>query len=158
MSDEFDEIAGPVRWHRSSPNAAATSDRTRFSAARLVSRLYRSADQSLRVRLLACLVKPLSTLGLVAVAAGAFTGLLRRGSPEGSTGAIDDVAQYSSQQIFELASFVEQVSPEALQQLGTMLADNPVGITAFGASAAVLLLNALRSRSLPSLSRVRRTR
>jgi hypothetical protein len=158
MSDEFDEIAGTVRRHRSSPNATSTNGRTVVSAARLVSRLYRSADQSLRARLLTCLVKPLSTLGLVAVAAGAFAGLLRRGSAEGSPVAIDDVAQYSSQQIFELASFVEQVSPEALQQLGTMLADNPVGITAFGASAAVLLLNALRSRALTSSSRVRRTR
>ena len=93
MSDEFDEIAGPVRRHRSSPNATSTNGRTVVSAARLVSRLYRSADQSLRARLLTCLVKPLSTLGLVAVASGVFTGLLRRGSAEGSPGAIDDVAQ-----------------------------------------------------------------
>ncbi|HYN58140.1 MAG TPA: hypothetical protein VET87_01120 [Rubrivivax sp.] len=76
---------------------------------------------SLRAELLARRVRPTSPLGLMAVAAGAFAGFLRRGSAAGLTGAIDDVAQYSSQQIFALASFVEQVGPEALRQVDTAL-------------------------------------
>jgi hypothetical protein len=158
MSDEFDEATGPVFHHFRSPDEGAAKERARVSAARLVARVYGSADQSLRARLLACLVRPLSPLGLLAVSAGAFAGLLRRGGAVGVTGTVEDVGQYSSQQIFELASFVEQVSPEALRQFGAMLGENPVGMTAFGASVAVLLLSALRSRSPTSSGRVRQTR
>jgi len=117
MSDEFDEADARVPWHLSSSGDAPANARTRVSAARLVCRLYRSADQSLRAKLLACLVRPLSPLGLVVVAAGAFAGFLRRGSVENLTGAIVDVAQYSSQQIFELASFVEPYFPRVAERI-----------------------------------------
>jgi hypothetical protein len=157
MSDEFDDALDPVGWHRNSGAQETATTRPRTSAARLVSRLYGSANQSLRAKFLVCLVRPLSPLGLVAVATGAFAGFLRRGSTESATLTltIDGVARYSSEQIFELASFVEQVSPDALRQFAVLLSDNPFGTTAFSASAAVLLLHVLRSHPLPASSRAR---
>jgi hypothetical protein len=118
MAAEFDEATIPVRWFPGSSGAASARVWTQVRVARLVSRLYKSADQSLRAKLLACLLRPLSPLGLVAVAAGAFDGFLGRSGSEGSVGAIDDVVQYSIQQIFELASFVEQSRPCATSHAG----------------------------------------
>jgi hypothetical protein len=82
-------------------------------------------------------------LGLAAIAAGAFARFLFVGGAGGATVAIEDVARFSNDQIFELARFVEQVSPEALQQFAGLIAASPVGAAAFSASAAVLLLRAL---------------
>ena len=149
MSEEFDDAMEPVP----KPLDALTQDgaRTRSSAAvpRLVSRLYAAANRPLRAKLLACLLRPLGPLGLVAIASGAFAGFLQRGGAASAAVAIDDAARFSREQIAELARFVEQVSPDALQQFASLIADNPVGIAAFSASAAVLLLRALR-RSMPA--------
>ena len=90
------------------------------------------------------LLEPLGTLGTAGVAAGAFGVFLYRGGEE----AIDDFAQFSSEQIVELAHFVEQVSPEALQDFARLIAESRVGIAAFSVSAAVLLLQALRVRGI----------
>ncbi len=147
MSDEFDDIMEPLYRHRGSNAVETTHDRAAITAPRLISRLYASASQPLRAKLLAYLVRPLGLLGLAAVAAGAFAVLLRRGSPGNITVAIDDVARYSNQQVLELASFVEQVSPETLQQVATLISDNPVGIAAFSASAAFLLVRVLQRKA-----------
>ncbi|MEO8525933.1 MAG: hypothetical protein ABI460_14505 [Caldimonas sp.] len=79
----------------------------------------------------------------MAVAAGAFARLLLVGGSSGLTVAVEEAARFSGDQIFELARFVEQVSPEALQQFARLIAARPLGAAAFSASAAVLLLKAL---------------
>ena len=110
--------------------------------ARLMSRLYRSADASLRARTIASLVQPLGTLGLAAVAAGSFlrfAPLLRRGEVPV---ALEEVVAVNSDQMLELASFVEQVSPQTLHQVATMLADNPAATTAFGLVVVLALRRA----------------
>jgi hypothetical protein len=96
--------------------------------------------------MLACLLRPLGSLGLAAVASGAFASLLQRWNVRDPVIALDDLERYSRDQIGELVRFVEQVSPEALQQLGNLVADNPMGAAAVGASVAMLLLRALRGR------------
>jgi hypothetical protein len=113
-------------------------------AARLVSRLYGAAGASLRTRMLACLVRPLGSLGLAAVASGAFAQLLYRTGDTGAGIPIMDLAGYTNEQIFELARFVEQVSPDAIQQVAGMLADNPIGLSAFTTAVAMLLVRVVR--------------
>jgi hypothetical protein len=138
MSDEFDDAIDAL------PSAAgASTRRDRRRAARLIGRLYGSANLALRTRLVACLVRPLSPLGLAAIGAGAFTILL---SPRGGaiSVAVADVARFSKDQIAELARFVEQVSPEALAQVAAMVSDNPIGAGTFTASVALLLALELR--------------
>lgn len=134
MSDEFDDALDPLP-SATPPGVGVPPGR----AARLVVRLYDSANLVLRTRLVDCLVRPLSPLGLAAVAAGAFTVFLSRSGPGGLSVAMADVARFSKDQIAELVRFVEQVSPEALQQVAGVIADNPFGVGSFAASVALLL-------------------
>ncbi len=138
MSDEFDDTveALPAR-------AGTRRGSRRGRAARLLARLYGSANLGLRTRFLDCLVRPLGPLGLAAIGAGAFTVLL---SPRGGvvSVAVADAARFSKEQIAELARFVEQVSPDALAQVAAMAVDNPVGVGSFTASVALLLALELR--------------
>lgn len=143
MSDEFDELTDPSLLRRGSDLVKVIDRPQGARVARLVSRLYRAAEPKLRTALLVCLVRPLGSLGLVAVAAGAFAGFLRSGDAA-STGAAMDVERFSREQVAELANFVAQVSPEALREFAQLIAEKPVGIAAFSVSAAVLLLHALR--------------
>jgi hypothetical protein len=146
MSDEFDDATWPAARRREKGHVDARRDRTP-PVPRLVARLYLSADQPLRVKLLACLTRPLSPLGLAAVAAGAFARLLFVGGATGATGEIEEGAQFTSDQILELARFVEQVSPQALQQFASMIVKSPVGVAAFSAAAVGLLLRGLPGSS-----------
>jgi len=141
MSDEFDDAVDPALRRHEGPLDARHARTPQVP--RLIARLYSTADQPLRAKLLACLVRPLSSLSLMAVAAGAFARLLLAGGASGVTVAVEDAARFSSDQIFELARFVEQVSPAALQQFARLVAARPLGAAAFSASAAVLLLRAL---------------
>jgi hypothetical protein len=115
-------------------------------AARLASRLYAGAGAVQRSRIVATLLRPLGPLALVAVASGAFAGLLDRASALGAALPIDELGHFSREQVFELARFVEQASPDALRQVAGAVAEHPFGVSAFGAAAAVLLASAVRSR------------
>ena len=140
MSDEFDDAFEGQILRRGVLPERTLRRPTRPRVARLVSRLYGAAGAPLRARLLECLVRPLGALGLMAVASGAFGRLLHRAS-EGHAGIpLDDVERYSNDQTFELVRFVEQVSPEAIQQIAALLADSPVSVAAFSAAATMLLV------------------
>jgi hypothetical protein len=144
MMDEFDEDfeqEGPS--HAVKRGDFARDARSRV--ARLVARLYGAADRPLRGRMLACLSRPLGSLGLAGVASGAFAALMFRRAEQDGGAAIGDLADFSSDQIFELARFVEQVSPSAIQQLTGLLADNPISASAFSASVVMLLVRAVRA-------------
>ena len=80
---------------------------------------------------------------MAAIAAGAFAGFLQRRSAEGFKVSVEEAGRYTSEQIAELVQFVAQVSPESLQAVASALADAPMGITALGASLAVLLMRKL---------------
>lgn len=142
MSDEFDDAVDPIAAHAHA--AAAPGAAAEGRAARLMARLYASSSIALRTRLLTCLLRPLGSLGVAAVAAGAFTMVVTR-QGAGSLGVVvADAAHFSKEQVAELARFVEQVSPEALQQAAGMVFDNPFGVGSFTASVAVLLALELR--------------
>ena len=136
MSDEFDDAIDPIATSHGSGAAAAPAP---GRAARLLGRLYGSANLALRTRLVACLLRPLGSLGVAAVAAGAFTVVLTRRSAGGIGVAMADVADFSKEQVAELARFVEQVSPDALQQAAGLVYENRIGVGAFTASVALLL-------------------
>ena len=116
----------------------------RSRAARLAARLYAGATAVQRSRIVTTLCRPLGPLALVAVASGAFAGLLDRASALGGALHVDELAGFTRDQVFELARFVEQASPEALQQVAGSVARNPWGVSALGAAAAVLLATTVR--------------
>lgn len=140
MGDE-EGTSAAAGWHDEEATVVPSPERAPTPAPRVVARLYACADRPLRVQLLACLLQPLSLLGLVAVAAGAFAGLLHH---DGVRVAIDEVTRFSGRQIAELARFVEQVDPNALERFATLGANNLAALTTFGAAAVVLLMRALR--------------
>lgn len=143
--DEFDDDFEVEDLPQSDADASVDAPTVRPPAARLISRLYRAAGAPLRSKMLACLVRPLGSLGLAAVASGAFADLLQWGGETGANMPLDDLARYSSDQVFELARFVEQVNPDAIQQVAGLLTDNPVSASAFGAAVVMLLVRAVRS-------------
>ena len=116
-------------------------------AARLASRLYAGAGVVQRSRMVMTLLRPLGPLAIVAVASGAFAGLLERMSALGAALPVDDLGTFTREQVFELARFVEQVSPDALQQMAGAMGDTPFGVSALGAAAAVLLASAVPRRA-----------
>jgi len=141
MSDEFDDAVDPIVTSALPAVPAAPAE---GRVARLMARLYGSANLALRTRLVACLLRPLGPLGVAAVAAGAFTVVLTRRGAGGLGVAMADVAHFSKEQVAELARFVEQVSPDALQQAAGLVFENRMGVGAFTASVALLLALELR--------------
>lgn len=146
MSDEFDDALDAEVVRRSAALAGRSDAPARPRVARLVTRLYRAASAPLRARMLACLLRPLSPLGLVAVASGAFGSLLYRWSDRGAGIPLEEVGRFSNDQVLDLVRFVEQVSPDAVQQIASLFTENPVSMAAFSASAAILLVRIVRAR------------
>lgn len=129
-----------------------------LAAARLVSRIYRYANAPLRAEMLACLLRPLGTLSLVAVASGAFATLLQRDGAARVTVPLEMAARYSSEQILELTLFVHEVNPGALEQLAALLSVGATGAVALSASALVLLCRRLGLAPTPIATRATATR
>ncbi len=145
MLDEFDDPAR-VLPPAANPDARARTQH-RVAVARLVSRVYRSAGDPLRARMLVHLIRPLGALGLAAVASGAFARLLPRDAAGLDAVAPDELTRYSGEQVLELAAFVYEKSPETLQQLAATLTHSAVGMTALTASAIVLLVRRVQAQA-----------
>ncbi|HNT40570.1 MAG TPA: hypothetical protein PKO45_15760 [Rubrivivax sp.] len=144
MEEEFDDATLPLpAWAATSSSADAAAPRRR-RIARVVRRLYEHAPPPLRQRMLQRLLAPLSTLAVAGVAAGAFGRWLYRGGAEGLP--LAELDRLSGEPMIELASFVEQVSPQALEDFARFLAEQPLGLAAFSVGAAWLLLRLLRER------------
>ena len=143
MSNEFDEVPQPL-----APRAR-TDDPARMAIlnSRLVARLFNAAAAPLRISLLRCLMRPLGTLGAAGVAAGAFVAFVDRRGAEApiDAEAVSQVSQLSGQQIYELAHFVEQVDPQALQQFANLASGSSLAMaTSFSAAALLLLYRRLQ--------------
>jgi len=111
MTGEFDDIVDPA-----AKTQGRRSSRARSALPELIADAYRRAAAPARRRLLERLLRPVGSLALAAIASGAFgTFLLRRVT-------LDDVARITAEQLVELARFVDQVNPDVLQQILTMLA------------------------------------
>jgi hypothetical protein len=136
MPNEFDDACETRVLQLAAEKSVADvaiGDRSR--SARLVARLYRGASAAQRSRLLTALLRPLGPLACVGVASGAFAGYVGRGA----VSALDDLGRFSREQVFELARFVEQVSPDALRHVARALAGARTELTGFAAAAALLL-------------------
>ena len=144
--DEFEELAFVARPPVSASAVGNANARKRLEIARVVSRVFRAANDALRADMLTHLLRPLGPLGLVAVASGAFARLGRRDGMVPDTISAEDVVRYSSEQIRELASFVYEVNPDAFQPLVEQLAQPSMGMVALSTAALVLLYRSSRRR------------
>jgi hypothetical protein len=147
MSDEFDELIEPS-FRRTDPRPVdMPAARTLPSAPRLAARLFAVSNLALRARLIACLLRPLGPLGLAGVAAGAFAGFLTRSERLQASVDLARVARVSSEQILDLARFVEEVEPQALLHFAELISGSHLGLATFSASVLALLYRALRERT-----------
>lgn len=128
MSETGDRAAGRV------------ATRAPGAVPRLISRLYRCARPAAKAAMLAVLTRPLGSLGLAAVASGAFAGLVARRGRAGVEVGLDETARITSEQVLELSHFVEQVDPGVFQQLAIDIVSSPAGFTAYGVAVASLIL------------------
>jgi hypothetical protein len=96
--------------------------------------------------MLAALMRPLGSLGLAAVASGAFAGFVTRRHGTSLEVGFEEANRYTSDQVFELARFVEQVDADAFREVVGMIVASPVGVTAFGVAVALLVLRWHRGR------------
>jgi hypothetical protein len=88
-------------------------------------------------------------LGAAGVAAGAFAAFVQlRGGAETSFDA-EAVSRLSSRQVHELAHFVEQVEPRALQHFANLAAASPLATAAFSGSVLLLLVHRLQPAAAP---------
>jgi hypothetical protein len=141
MPDEFDEILDPAFLTQ----PVTTGQAALVAAPRLVARLYAAAGVPLRARLLACLMRPLGPLAVAGIAAGAFAGFLPRRDAAHMTIDLDAAARVSTAQVLELARFVEQVDPQALQHFAGLMSASPLGLATVSSAALVLLYRALQA-------------
>jgi hypothetical protein len=145
--DEFEEVASMARPTLTPEVDGNAHSRKRSAMAKVVSCIYRSANDALRADMLRQLLRPLGMLGLVAVASGAFARLVRRDGLVPDAISAEDLVHYSSEQIRELALFVHEVNPEALQPLVEQLAQSGMGIAALGTAALLMLRQGSARRS-----------
>jgi hypothetical protein len=108
----------------------------------LVADFYEEAPVAVRARLLRAMLKPVGPLALVAVAAGAFARLLPV-RPSQSIEITPELARgIGPDQVFELARYVEQKSPELLAKLPDLVGSPQVWMATV---SGALLLMALKS-------------
>ena len=73
--DEFEDVAFVARLPMTPTADGNANSRKRSAIAKVVSRIYRAANDALRADMLTRLLRPLGVLGLVAVASGPSRGL-----------------------------------------------------------------------------------
>ena len=95
----------------------------------LVADLFAKSPAPQRLRLLNGLLDPVGPLALVSIAAGAFASLLPVRHWQGARATLDDAMRLSTDQVFELACYVEQKSPEVFKQLPALLPDSRLWVS-----------------------------
>jgi len=147
MMDEFDDGFDPGGG--SEPRlrtAMADASAMARPIPELVSEVYGQAPAPLRAKLLECLLMPVGPLALVAIATGAFSRFLYRLRGEAAPISLDEAARITSAHVLELARYVEQCNPHVLLRIGSLIADNPLGLATLSGSALLLALGAFRNR------------
>jgi len=146
MTDEFDDAFDRVPSAVDRRPRVMAGTETTNNIPELVSDVYDKAPAPLRTKLLECLLGPVGPLALVAIATGAFGHLLYRLRQDGMPISLDDAARITSNHVLELARFVEQSSPDALLQLGSLIADSPIGVATMSGSTLLLALRTARAK------------
>lgn len=144
MLDEFDDDQGTLIAPEAAFAVRSAASQHQKVVARLLTRLYRASNAQVRAAILSSLVRPLGLLSLVGVASGAFSRLLQRNGRFTDAVSPADVLPYTTEQVDELASFVHEVDPVALQQLVVQLAQTTVGMTTLSAAILIILHRRLR--------------
>ena len=118
-----------------------------WSIPELVSSVYEESPAPVRTRLVECLMRPLGPLAVVAIAAGAFRHLLFRLGRDAAPISPADVSRITSEHVVELTRYVAQCSPDALRDIGAVIANCPIGAVTISGVALLIALG-LESRPI----------
>ena len=116
------------------------------SLAAIVAATFSRLNLRMRARMLGRLLASVGPLALTVVGGGAFAKYVAHARWQEIPVSIDDAAQATSAQIYEIVRYVEQSDPHMYSQLLNVLARDSATITALGASIAALTLNRLATR------------
>jgi hypothetical protein len=140
VSEAVDDAFDRGRAAADRPPHVAGENESPRNIPELVSAVYHEAPAPLRGQLLECLVRPLGPLAVVAIAAGAFGHLLYRLRRDAVPISLHDANRITSDQVLELTRYVEQCSPDALLQIGALIADRPIGVVTMSGTALLTAL------------------
>ena len=138
MTDQFENAIVQERTVALRRAPAVTGDISTYNIPELVSGLYDDVPESLRGKLLECLLQRVGPLAIVTIATGAFKQLLYQWSPDGVPISPTDCTHTTSEHVLELARFVEHCSPLALLWIGPLMAGSPMGIASVSGSAQLV--------------------
>lgn len=139
--DEKAELSAELELRRRSIEELSARD-----IPELVSQVYRQAPVSLRAKLLECLLRPVGPLALLVIAAGAFARFLDRLQRDAVPISLEDAARVTSDNVLELARYVQQSSPDALMRFGHLIAHQPGGFATLSGSALLMTLSIWKRR------------
>ena len=106
----------------------------------LVSAVYAESPAPVRTQLLECLVRPLGPLALVGIARGAFGHLLYCLRRDAAPISPRDTRRVTSEHVLELTRYVEQCSPDALLNIGGLIADRSIDAVTMSGTALLTAL------------------
>jgi hypothetical protein len=145
MTDYAPRTPDPVDFHHPEtlmePGKLNGSDKPSFPA--VVARVFTHAGVRLRVNLLQALLRPLGPMAVAAVAAGAFVKCLERAGWQHISVTADDALNATAGQVMELARYVEQSSPQVVEQVWAMLASHPAAAAVIGSSVLAVTMRSL---------------
>ena len=99
-----------------------------------------------RVRVLRRLLLPVGPMALTVLAGGVFAKYVAQARWPRMSISLQDAARVTSSQVHELARYVQQSNPHALQQVLVVLARDTTTMAALGASVAALVLQHVANR------------
>jgi len=114
--------------------------------AAVIASAFARAGVALRAHVLRRLLAAVGPLALTVVGGGVFAKYLREARWPEIPVSLDDAAQATSAQVYELARYVEQSNPDVVTQVITALVRDPVVATAVGASVAAIVIGNMARR------------
>jgi len=124
------------------------------SPAVIVARAFTRIRLVHRARVLRRLLMPIGPMALTVVAGGVFAKYVEQARWSRFSVTLDDAASVTASQVQEIARYVEQSNPQALQQVLMLFARDATMMSAVGASIAALMLRHMdkhrRARSVPA--------
>ena len=116
------------------------------SLATIVAVTFNRLNLRMRARMLGRLLASVGPLALTVIGGGAFAKYVTHARLQEIPVSIEDAAQATSSQIYEIVRYVEQSDPQLYSQLLNVLARDSTTIAALGASIAALTLNRLATK------------
>jgi hypothetical protein len=105
---------------------------------------YSKIDAAARARLLSRLLRAVGPLALAVIGGGAFFKFIWQARAV----TVEDAASVTAGQIFELASYVQQSSPDLADQVLALLSQDVSTMSALGASATAIAIGILSRQAL----------